>query len=114
MVSAGQNDDTRNMTISANLNDDSQFAIKIEFYTRKVPDEMPTSWKLFDVTKRSRSNVQIFFVPDLEQTAAQSPDAVNADLEQTEAQSPDAVNADLEQTEAQSPGYMLQISSWRA
>ena len=25
--------------------------LHLEFYTRNVPDEMPTSWKLFDVTK---------------------------------------------------------------
>ena len=44
----------------------------------------------------TRSKVQNIPMPDLEQTAAQSPGAVNADLEQTE---------------AQSPGFMLQISS---
>ena len=46
----------------------------------------------------TRNKVQILLMPDLEQTAAQSPGAVNADLEQTE---------------AQSPGYVLQISSRR-
>ena len=44
----------------------------------------------------TRSKVQMLLLSDLEQTAAQSPGAVNADLEQTE---------------AQSPGKMLQISS---
>ena len=47
----------------------------------------------------TRSKVQMLLVPDLEQTAAQPPGAVNADLGQTE---------------AQSPGYLLQISSRRA
>ena len=46
----------------------------------------------------TRNKVQILLMPDIEQTAAQSPDAVNADLEQTE---------------GQQPGYMLQISSRR-
>ena len=44
----------------------------------------------------TRSKVQILFVPDLEQTAAQPPGEVNADLEDTE---------------VQSLGYMLEISS---
>ena len=34
----------------------------------------------------TRNKVQILLMPDIEQTAAQSPDAVNADLEQTEGQ----------------------------
>ena len=35
----------------------------------------------------TRNKVQILLMPDHEQTAAQSPGAVNADLEQTEVQS---------------------------
>ena len=99
--------------------------LHLGFYMRKIPDELTTSWKLLvDVMSKSfrkrsrlhrtplwscntramrstdetmtRNKVQILLMPDLGQTAGQSPGAVNADLEQTE---------------AKSPGYMLQISS---
>ena len=63
-----------------------------------IPDEMKTSWKLL-VDVMSKSFRKRSRLPDLEQTAAQSPGAVNADLEQRE---------------AQSPGFLLQISSRRA
>ena len=50
------------------------------------------------VQMMTRSKVQNVPVPDLEQTAAQSPDAMMQTLEQTAAQSPGEMLQDLEPT----------------
>ena len=78
--------------------------LHLEFYKRNVPCEMRTPWKVFDVM---RFQVEIKVA---QQTAA----TPHVDPDDDSQQSPDLLMPDLEQTAAQSPGYILQISSRRA
>ena len=123
---------SRNMTIRANLdarfprlaskielqecdyNEKSQQNLPLEFYTRNVPDEMRTSWKLFDVTK-FQEEIKVVqktaVTPQVQREAKnsqQGPEHIGAGPRADRSSVAGCNDADFEQTAAQSPGKMLQ------
>ena len=94
----------------------------LEFHTRNVPEEMRTSWKLFDVTKfqeeikaaqKPAVTTQVQKKAQMAQTMTRNKvrNISKPGLEQTAAQSPDAMMQTSSRQQRKSPGKMLQISS---